>query len=82
MRVRITFELSDDDRRALGRLYGERRATRKRIVSWIEGSVRADLDTIISDQVGEALRRQLDSERRADERDARRAAKASPRRYG
>ncbi len=73
MKVRIVFDLSDDDRRALGALYGERTATRVRCRRWIESCVSSTLQRIHSDREELAA---------TDARVLERAQRASPRRYG
>jgi hypothetical protein len=56
MKIKITFELSDDDRSAIGGQTGEGKASHERCSNWIVALVRATLDGIIAEQAEEADR--------------------------
>jgi len=50
VKVRISFDFTDEQLRAVAAHYGRnRRATRQEVRSWLEGEVAATLDTMVSD---------------------------------
>lgn len=52
MKVAITFDLGDDDRRAIANYYGKDvPASHSQCRSWIENAVRADLEVVKDDDV-------------------------------
>lgn len=50
MKVRMVFDFTDEQRRAIAAHYGQRGpATRADIRAWIDGQVQACLDDVLSD---------------------------------
>lgn len=49
MKIRLTFELDDHDRLAIGNLYGTGKANRETCAAWIKSTVKADLEVVGSD---------------------------------
>lgn len=56
MKLRILFEYDKDFAAALGRIYGEKPATRMTVRTWAEALLTATADDILADDEAEAAR--------------------------
>lgn len=68
MKIRLTHEFTEEQRRLIGSIYGDDIASRERVIGWLEGTLYGAIDTL---RLHAEEEEQLDEEMERIERELR-----------